>query len=369
MKKTLSIIFLFAAGLAVKPAHAGNDNKRGQGGATELLVNPFARNTGWAGANTSGVHGVEAMWQNIAGLAYVRKTEVSLAHTRYLSGTNIGINNLAFGQRVSSQGVMGLSVTAFNLGDFLETTYLLPDGTGNTFSPSVFNIAASYAHTFSSRVTGGILVRLVNQGIPNVDATGVCFDAGVQYLSDNKKFQLGVALRNLGPKMQYSGDGLRYRSYPDPNRTDFTFSFSQLAQAFEMPAVLNIGAGYNFFLPGDNRLSLVGNFQSNSFTKDQVQLGAEYSFMEMFYARAGWTTMGSITNGEGRNDVHTGLSAGAGVEIPFAQIKSTEGESLTDEMSPAQRRKATSRLVGIDYSYRATNPFAGTHTIGVTLNF
>ena len=34
---------------------AGNEQRAGQAGASELLINPFARTSGWAGANVAGV--------------------------------------------------------------------------------------------------------------------------------------------------------------------------------------------------------------------------------------------------------------------------------------------------------------------------
>ncbi|MEX1132453.1 MAG: hypothetical protein WEC15_04440, partial [Flavobacteriales bacterium] len=56
------------------PALAGNPDRAGSAGATQLLINPWARSSGWALANTSSVRGVEAMYGNIADLAYVNKT-------------------------------------------------------------------------------------------------------------------------------------------------------------------------------------------------------------------------------------------------------------------------------------------------------
>jgi len=57
--------------------YAGNDTKRGQAGAVELLVNPWARSSGMAGANSGIVRGIEAMGLNVAGLNGIKKTEVN----------------------------------------------------------------------------------------------------------------------------------------------------------------------------------------------------------------------------------------------------------------------------------------------------
>ena len=62
-------------------AWAGNPDRAGSAGATQLLINPWARSSGWALANSSSVRGAEAMFSNIAGLAHTNKTEVVFSNT------------------------------------------------------------------------------------------------------------------------------------------------------------------------------------------------------------------------------------------------------------------------------------------------
>ena len=44
---------------------AGNPQRAGQAGASELLVNPWARTSGWAGSNVAGVRGLEGIYSNV----------------------------------------------------------------------------------------------------------------------------------------------------------------------------------------------------------------------------------------------------------------------------------------------------------------
>ena len=77
-------------GLALaSPALAGNPDRAGSAGATQLLINPWARSAGWGLANTASVRGVEGMFGNIAGLARVKKTEVYFTSTRWLEGSGV----------------------------------------------------------------------------------------------------------------------------------------------------------------------------------------------------------------------------------------------------------------------------------------
>ncbi|MCS7085169.1 MAG: hypothetical protein RMM53_05485, partial [Bacteroidia bacterium] len=96
MKKYSHIVFALTIlpGLSAnfRPAHAGNPERSGQAGATQLLINPYARSSGLFGMNVATVAGVEGMLNNPAGLAFGRSTEVVIAHTQWLMGSGISIN-------------------------------------------------------------------------------------------------------------------------------------------------------------------------------------------------------------------------------------------------------------------------------------
>ena len=62
-------VLTFSALIGVGTAMAGNSERSGQAGASELLVNGWTRSTGWASSNTALVRGLEAMSLNVAGLA------------------------------------------------------------------------------------------------------------------------------------------------------------------------------------------------------------------------------------------------------------------------------------------------------------
>ena len=144
----LSAMFLSSG----KNAFAGNPDRAGQSGATELLINPWTRSTGWAGSNMAGVRGLEAMFTNVAGTAFTKKTEVLLARTQYLKGTDININSFGLTQHVGATGCIGLAVTSMRFGDIPVTTSDEPEGTGYKYTPNFMNIALSYAKGFSDNI-------------------------------------------------------------------------------------------------------------------------------------------------------------------------------------------------------------------------
>ena len=93
---------------------------------------------------------------------------------------------------------------AMSFGDIDITTADNPDGGLGTFSPNYFNIGIAYSKNFSNTISGGLVVKLVSEGISNVNATGVAIDAGVNYVTgDMRQMKFGITLRNVGPTMTF----------------------------------------------------------------------------------------------------------------------------------------------------------------------
>jgi hypothetical protein len=355
--KNLSKICLTVAmiGAAAMPTNliAGNKDRAGQAGATELLINPWARSSGWAGANSASIRGLEASFLNIAGTAFTKKTEMMFARTNWLVGSDIWINSFGFSQKVGATGVIGLSMMSLDFGDIPITTVNLPEGGIGTYRPTYFNLGLSYAKAFSDNIYGGLNVKIINESLPDVSAKGVAMDAGIQYVTgkyDNVHF--GISLRNIGPRMRFRGDGLSFRGTVPSTGTSLTVE--QRSADFELPSLLNIGGAYDFYFGQDSsankthRVTVAGNFNSNSFSKDQFQFGVEYGFKSFLMIRVGYMYENGIFNDEERTTAFTGPTAGVTLEVPM--------------------NKAKGSTFGLDFSYRTTNPFNGSWTIGARMN-
>lgn len=347
MKKTLYIIYIFLlAGFSV---YAGNPDRQGEAGAAQLLLNPYARSAGLHTLNTSSVSGVEALHLNPAGLSRISKTQFVLGHTMYLQGTDIRFNALGLSQRVGKGGAFGFSLMSIDFGDIPVTTTFQPEGTGATFSPSFFNMGLSYAHIFENKVSVGITMRAVSESTSDINSFAFAVDAGVQYVTgEQDNFKFGISLRNVGSRMAYSGQGLSTAA-PAPGRGAYNLTYSQRAAGFELPSVLNIGASYDFRMGGAHRLTMLGNFTANSFSRDQIGGGLEYALKERFMLRAAYKVDMGVTSIE-EAPIYSGLSAGASLEVP------------------TNRDKKDSTF-GIDYAFTASRVWKGTHNFGVRFNF
>lgn len=203
--------------------NAGNKDRTGQAGASELLINPWARSSGWGGANVAHVKGLEGLYGNVAGTAHTKSTELIFSHTQWLQGSEIDINSFGLTAKVGESSVLGLAIMSMSFGDIPITTESLPEGGIGNFSPSYMNINISYAKAFSSSIYGGINLKIISEVISDVSAQGVAIDAGIQYVTGPREnVRFGITLRNVGPTMSFSGDGLSIRSFLPEQENAFT---------------------------------------------------------------------------------------------------------------------------------------------------
>jgi hypothetical protein len=356
MKKIYSsLVAIFLLGMAFLPTEkvtAGNPDRSGQAGAAELLINPWARSSGWGSVGTSCTQGLEALFTNIAGTGFTKGTDVIFSYTNWLKGSDVNVMAFGISQRLGQNGgVLTAAVMSMTFGDIQVTTTALPEGSG-TFSPSYLNINLGYAKAFSNSIYGGLNIKLITESISNASATGIALDAGIQYVTGEKEqIKFGIALKNVGAPISFNGDGLSFRGIIPTRDDNDQFTVEQRSATYELPATLRIGASYDFYIGELHRITAAGNFSSNSFSNDQFTLGVEYALKYYLQLRAGFTYQDGIFSSDlaTRGTVYTGPSAGFTVSVPFNKEKESG--------------------LAIDYSYRATNPFQGTHSVGIKLNF
>ena len=352
---TKAALLLCAVGVTVS-AYAGNKDRTGQAGASELLVNPWGQSTGVFGLNGSYTKGIEAMKVNIAGLSMVQNTEVGFAHSIYLRGADVSVNNLGLAQKIGDFGVLGLNIMSMSFGEITITETDNPEGEIGTYKPQFLTFQLGFAKEFSNSIRAGIGVTLVSEQISNIRAMGAAFEAGVQYVTGARdNFHFGVTLRNVGTNMRFSGNGFAFSAELPENQNNENFFAQVPTEKFEMPTYLNFGVSYDFYLD-ENRLkseqdvpkhraTLMANFTSNSFLSDYIGGGVEYAFRESFMIRGGYRY-------ENRDDItygsfYTGFAAGATIQQGLG------------EKGP---------ILALDYAYRPTqNPSNGVHTFSLRL--
>lgn len=355
MKKVIILSIILSAATSV---FAGNPDRIGQAGATQLNINGWGRSSGWGWAAVSSSKGLESLYNNIGGLAYTDNTEIIFSRTAWLMGSDININTFGFSQNLGG-GALGVSVMSYDIGDIPITTTEQPDGGIGTYKPRFTNITAAYAKRFTQEISGGVGFKVFSESITNAKAQGLAIDAGIQYITTFKKdekiktddVKFGVSLKNIGPDARYAGDGLSDKYQNTDNEVEYTIN--KRAAKFNLPTLLNISASYDLRLDDNDetyfhRLTPAFTFTNNAFSANQFTVGAEYGYKEMFQLRTAYAYEKGIFEYETRTNAFTGIMGGFTFEVPV--------------------RKDSETTFGLDYSYRHSNPFGGSHTFGVRLN-
>ncbi len=267
MFKTL--IFLSVLTLTM----AGTGKSTGSAGASELLIPTGAKGVALNGSYSATVSGADAVYYNPAGISnFGTPTDAQFSNTKYFA--DIGMSYAAFAFHLG-KGTVGMSIKNFDFGDIKLTTANDTHGiSGRTYSPSFVTLTLGYSKAFSDRIRFGVNSKIVNETIQETSTRGLALDMGVQYTHSTLPLNLGVVLRNLGPKMQFSGSNLEQTLQPDgtePGTLDEHLAI--ISQAFELHAQLDISMTYK---PVDN-VDVHGSFVNNSFGFNELHLGVEYA--------------------------------------------------------------------------------------------
>lgn len=334
----LLMIFLINTSL-----FAGPKNKYGLSTARELLIPVGSVSTSLGGSNLATTSGLDALYWNPSGLASLNSKAGAVMFSNQIYIADINVNYFAGAYKLPNVGTFGVSVNSLDFGDIEVTTANNPEGTGETYSPTFLTAGLSYARNMTDRIAFGTTVKLLYEKISRETATGFAFDFGLQYNVIGSGLQFGVALKNLGPSMTFTGPDLEQFFQPPGTPSGSSNEPRSITLAdFELPTALSLGLSYDFRLDKKNNLMAHGTFQNNSFSSDDYNLGLEYNYNKMVFLRGGYQ-FGS----EKIDDrIFTGPSFGAGLKYNAAAFN-----------------------VGFDYAYRVTDKFDANQYFTISLGF
>ena len=328
---------------------AGTGKSVGTAGAMELQIPTGAKGVALNGSNCANVSGVDALYYNPAGISNLGSSvETQFSNYNYIA--DIGLSYGALASNIGN-GTIGISIKSLDFGDIPVTTANDPTGiSGKIFSPQFLTLTAGYSKPFTDRIRFGASLKLINETIMQTNANGIAVDMGVQYSHTSLPLNLGIVLRNLGPKMQFSGSNLEQSHQPEDSESGaLDENLSIIAQSFDLPAALDIAITYSP-IPG---LDLHGNFSNQSFGFNQYHAGGEYN-LELGPASI-WVGGGlngymidDDTDGwdEDITNNNFGVSLGGGFSVPLSTIN-----------------------LGVDYGIRTSDTFGNTGVLAFNIGF
>jgi len=305
----------------------------------ELLVPITPRTVALGSALTSGMStmsGVEALQSNPAALMVNNSTNAMFSRTEYVA--DIGINYFGVAQRFGNNNI-ALTITSWDYGDIPRQTAENPEIDPTlTWDASVLVVGATLARQFTDRISAGVTFKGLSRRIDNVNSTGIAFDAGMTYVVGESGLRFGVSLKNFGPQMEFSGDGLDSPIPQTGPQGTGTIAGNIDDLGAELPSLLNFGAAYTRQFAGDITATVLGNFRSNSYDLDNYAAGVELGYQSIFFVRGGLDI-----NGDPDVTAWEIWNVGAGVNLDMI------GNGLA-----------------VDYTYRPSDVFSGVNMFAVS---
>ncbi|MDD3716265.1 MAG: PorV/PorQ family protein [Candidatus Marinimicrobia bacterium] len=310
--KFMSLVLIIA--LLVTVAYAGDVDRAGTSAGVQVQIPVGGRTLGMNGSDIAYTRGVDAIFYNPAGLSdFDGRFSGMFASAKYIADINYNYFGVAF--NTGQQGVIAVNIKTLSFGDIPITTVQDMDGeSGATYSPSFSTMGATYSRKLTDRINVGLTAKLIYESVPRANATALAFDFGLQYhnLVDIEGLSLGLAIRNIGTNMQYSGSGLLNRArVVGETYNDY---FYHPTSSDQLPASMEIGLSYQ----AGELLLLGATYQNSNTEADYLRIGTELNFANIGFIRAGYAIQILQAGAEMGNSVF-GLTLGAGVKFQVAQ--------------------------------------------------
>lgn len=283
----------------------GSENKKlAQTGFQFLSVTSDARSGGMADAMTT-IHGNSvSLFFNPAGLSRQSQFfDINFSSNEWIAGIKHDAVSLSLSPKNGQYGCFGFSLSNVDYGE-LQGTMVWDNDQGfidtEKFSPSALAFGIGYGRALSENFSvGGHLKKayqyLGNNVVPVTDSSNVvdnnisnatAVDFGTIYITDWHDFTFGMSVRNFSDETKFAYDGF------------------QLPLTFRIGGSIDIFSFVPIFAEKQSFLMAIEALHPRSHP-ERLNLGLEYSFMEIGYLRLGY-----LFNYDERN-----LTYGAGFKI------------------------------------------------------
>ncbi|MBX9782885.1 MAG: type IX secretion system outer membrane channel protein PorV [Chitinophagaceae bacterium] len=318
--KTALLLCLFAAITSLQTIAQSTDPINVVTTAVPMLrISPDARAGGMGDLGIATTPDANASFWNQAKIPFAKQqSALAITYTPWLK--DLGLNDVyivtmaGYHQFAENQAISG-SLRYFNLGNIQFT-----DFAGNdlqTFRPREWSFDAGYSRSLSSKIGVGVALRFIYSNLANGNTNGVTYKPGTAVAGDlsfyyngldetGKGLTAGAVMSNLGSRISYTNDALGRDYIPanlglgavyhavldETSKISFGLDLNKLMvptpPTSRTPQALNdyrnkgvVGSWFSSFgdAPGGFREEL---------REFQISTGAEYSYNDLFFARAGY---------------------------------------------------------------------------------
>jgi len=301
------IIIIFTANLSYSqliPNLGGQ--RRGTSSLQFLKIGSGARATGMGESFVAVANDISALYWNPAGITQFSENGLTFSHSRWFVDTDV---NFFGGVYHIGENSIGVSVTSLSTEDMKVTTEFQPQGTGEYFKFSDIALGVTYARQLTDQLSFGATVKYVHENRGELKMHGVLDDLGTYYKTGLGTARFAVVISNFGGQISPTGT---IRKVDGTVISDW--------QRFPPPTLFRIGFAMEPWMTDNNKLTTSIQLNSPNDNAENVNLGFEYSFKNIFFFRGGYKINVDAEN----------FSFGAGVNIPVSFAKANVDYSFAN---------------------------------------
>ncbi|MEA2078095.1 MAG: PorV/PorQ family protein [Candidatus Marinimicrobia bacterium] len=289
MKRIISIILLvliaFSFGLA-------KDQKLAQTGMQFLSVATDGRGAAMGQAMTAIEAYSMAFFYNPASAAKMTKTmDLTASQNNWIAGIKHNAFSVAFNPSNGRFGVFGITARNIDYGD-VDATIVAENDLGyidlGVMNPTALSVSVGYARSLTDKFAVGgnvgyVVQQLGQSVVPYGDslqtksnvAGGITVDFGTLYYTGWKSLAFGMSVRNFSGEIKYEDEG------------------------FQLPLTFSMGLSMDVLdllpeKPQGQSLKLSVDALHYRSHPEQLNIGLEYGFANLVFARAGYRTSEDI---------------------------------------------------------------------------
>ena len=282
MKKIILILIFLIPGFLV-----ANDNV-GTAGMQFLKMGSDARANSMAGALVGEVDDVDSIYWNPAGVNYLYGTMLTDTYNRRIGDMNYFYIGYGMPFFLTKLGSIGFSITLLDEGSLEDTGNLSEFGDLNSYD---FAVSGAYGLKLGIFSVGGAL-RYIHKKILNQTSSGGIIDVGGQLeIPKVENLKAGMVVKNLG------------------------WASKTIEKPDNMPIMYQVGGSYNYII---GIHSIIGVLSTDFAVDDDpnINLGVEYGFKKMLFARAGY----KFETADNDLSMLKGLSFGLGGKLSIIAV-------------------------------------------------
>jgi len=349
----------------------GTQDNTAYGGASGefLLLGAGARGVALGGAFAALTTDATATYYNPAGLAQIPSRSVMISSYKYVAGTSYAWAGVAFPVGGGSKA-LGFSLGSFGFSDQPIYTVDNPDGDGRTYSVRETFISATAAQNFSDRFSAGLTFKVINDRLGTARGSAFAIDFGTNFHATvgDRPIRAAFVIQNLGSNMNHQGADLDVgvTRAPPLGTVDVPQEPQQArlkTTAWTLPTTFRVAVAFDVFSQGQNRVSVLGEFDQPNFNKAAAGGGLEWSMTNIGNSGFSLAARGSYSLQPDNKSSDLNFNG-----LKTAQRSGTftsDGFAVGGGLSYAKGRGK----FGFDYAYRNMGALGGTNFVSFTIGW